>query len=199
MKALTLWQPYASLAIAGIKKYETRPWATSYRGPLAIHAAKLRDDELIDRIGLPEFNRLDAICCDHGLGHIYSVPRGVVLGTVELVDCGRISPVHDTIVNDQGFSCGRITSVERSLGDYTPGRYAWQLANPTRFEMPIPARGQQGLWNWDECSACTFESRVIDCDICPMFPASADVPMWTVCSGVCEGCVDQGECPEAEK
>ena len=40
MKAITLWQPWASLIACGAKKYETRSWATRYRGPIAIHAAK---------------------------------------------------------------------------------------------------------------------------------------------------------------
>lgn len=39
MKALTLHQPWASLIAVGAKKIETRSWSTSYRGPLAIHAA----------------------------------------------------------------------------------------------------------------------------------------------------------------
>ena len=39
MKALTIWQPWASLLVSGQKKYETRSWATTYRGPIAIHAA----------------------------------------------------------------------------------------------------------------------------------------------------------------
>ena len=44
MKALTLHQPWASLIAIGAKKIETRSWATSYRGPLAIHAAVRKPD-----------------------------------------------------------------------------------------------------------------------------------------------------------
>ena len=40
MKAITIWQPWASLLVSGRKRYETRSWATSYRGPIAIHAAR---------------------------------------------------------------------------------------------------------------------------------------------------------------
>ena len=40
MKALTLTQPWATLVAIGAKRIETRSWRTSYRGPLAIHAAK---------------------------------------------------------------------------------------------------------------------------------------------------------------
>lgn len=35
MKAQTLWQPWASLVAEGLKRVETRCWATKYRGPLA--------------------------------------------------------------------------------------------------------------------------------------------------------------------
>ena len=33
--------------------------------------------------------------------------------------------------------------------DYSPGRFAWVLQNPEMFDHPIPARGNQGWWNWD--------------------------------------------------
>lgn len=39
IKALTVWQPWASLIAHGVKVFETRSWATKWRGPLAIHAA----------------------------------------------------------------------------------------------------------------------------------------------------------------
>jgi len=38
MKALTIFQPYAALIVAGIKDIENRSWSTSYRGSLLIHA-----------------------------------------------------------------------------------------------------------------------------------------------------------------
>lgn len=36
MKALTIWQPWASLIARGVKQYETRSWPTKYRGPIAM-------------------------------------------------------------------------------------------------------------------------------------------------------------------
>uniref|UniRef100_A0A6M3J354 ASCH domain-containing protein n=1 Tax=viral metagenome TaxID=1070528 RepID=A0A6M3J354_9ZZZZ len=33
MKAISLWQPWASAMALGWKKIETRSWGTSYRGP----------------------------------------------------------------------------------------------------------------------------------------------------------------------
>ena len=40
MKALTVWEPWASLMACGRKNIETRSWPTNYRGPLLICAAK---------------------------------------------------------------------------------------------------------------------------------------------------------------
>lgn len=39
MKALTLWQPWATLVAMEVKKIETRCWSTKYRGEIAIHSA----------------------------------------------------------------------------------------------------------------------------------------------------------------
>lgn len=44
MKAITIWQPWASAIAHGLKGIETRSWGTKYRGLLAIHAAKLEMD-----------------------------------------------------------------------------------------------------------------------------------------------------------
>ena len=67
------------------------------------------------------------------------LPLGAVVGTVEIVDCVPVEEIADTL-----------TERERALGDFSPGRFAWVLRNPVMFEKPIPARGQQGWWNWEE-------------------------------------------------
>ena len=42
-----------------------------------------------------------------------------------------------------------ITEKEIALGDWTPGRYAWELANVKPLPRPIPVKGKQGLWNFE--------------------------------------------------
>jgi len=61
-----------------------------------------------------------------------------VVAIVDLVDCRLI-----TKDNSPG-------EPEHNLGDYTPGRYAWYLANVRRVHPPLPARGRQGLWDWPQ-------------------------------------------------
>lgn len=131
MKALSLWQPWATLIAIGAKQYETRSWATAYRGPLVIHAAK--SNEGLACISQPPF-RL-ALAGQHW-NHVNDIPRGVALCIVDLVDCIRTEKLHSYL-----------SEQERAFGDYSDGRYAWSLINVRPFNAPIPMRGAQGLFD----------------------------------------------------
>ncbi|WP_253299501.1 hypothetical protein [Paenibacillus barcinonensis] len=43
---------------------------------------------------------------------------------------------------------------EYHFGDYSDGRFAWQLDDVVQLQEPIPAKGQLGLWNWEDTSSC---------------------------------------------
>lgn len=127
MKAISLWQPWASLWACGRKTYETRHWETSHRGPLAIHAAQKicvdLDDDLI------------AILEDEFGGHwARELPRGAVIAYGDLVNCISTDRLH-------------VDPEERAQGNFTPGRYAWDIANRTLLDRPIPSRGHQAIFD----------------------------------------------------
>ncbi|MFH2071903.1 MAG: ASCH domain-containing protein [Actinomycetota bacterium] len=104
MKALTIRQPYASAVIYAGKDVENRTWRTKYRGELWIHAG------LTSNQSDPDLPRSDL--------------RGVMLGTVELVD----------VVTD-------------STSEWAEeGMFHWLLRNPMCLYRPIKMRGRQGLW-----------------------------------------------------
>lgn len=134
MKAFTAYQPYAHAIVAGLKQYETRPRRTNIRGRVAVHAGRL--DEVHATKSLS--NR-DFWAVMEAIGGKTDLPRGAVVGTVEIVDCVPVEELAD-----------KLNPLEKVLGDYSPGRFAWVLKNPVMFDTPIPARGQQGWWNWDE-------------------------------------------------
>lgn len=127
MKALTIWQPWASLIISGHKRVENRRWLTHYRGPLAIHAARQVDPEA------------DDILSAAGVTPPADAPRGVILGVVDVVDVVRFGS------RLPGFD-------EYNLGPdlFAWGPYCWILRNPRPLATPIPARGQPGLWDFRE-------------------------------------------------
>lgn len=141
VKALSLWQPWASLIAVGEKQIETRSWATNYRGPLVIHAARKwsADLEMLCH-GHPFYGALRQIAPNGIMPPAFQqlLPFGVALCVVDLRAVHRTDLVVDSI-----------SSKELAFGDYTPGRYAWILANVRLFPEPIPWHGAQGLWNWN--------------------------------------------------
>lgn len=111
LPALTIKQPWAQLIMLGIKDIENRTWATEYRGPIFIHAGQKWDSD--------PWPVESGLTIDEDL-----VPRGMILGTVDLVD----------IVKD-------------SVSPWAlPFQYHWVIKNPSLLSAPVPWRGQMGLW-----------------------------------------------------
>lgn len=144
MKALTIWQPWAELIILGHKTMETRGWKPYYSDRrIAIHAAAYKRlpheiyMEIAAAIGIPpeRYNGSWLYYIEH---RIPAESFGAVIGTATI---GRVLTSSEAV---------KVISLkEMALGDYSPRRYAWELTDVQAFEKPIPARGQQGLWEWD--------------------------------------------------
>ena len=165
MKAITLTQPWASLVALGAKKIETRSWPTKYRGPLAIHAGAgpgslgwMQMQHLCRNVE-PFKSTLAHLLNDRHPADV--LPLGAIVATCELVDCVQTWPrwaaVEPWFTATQGGQYWHVPPAEggreRAFGDYTPGRYAWLLADVRPLATPIPARGALGLWNWNELPA----------------------------------------------
>lgn len=130
MKAITIYQPWASLIALGEKEYETRGWAVRWTGELAIHAGKRRDQEVEADFNLLEVRTAFA---RHGIFSIDQLPFGAVICITHHNGC---IPVES------------IPPRRRRFGNYAPGRYGWEETNVRVFDTPIPAIGQQGVWDW---------------------------------------------------
>ena len=154
MRALTLTQPWASLVAIGAKRIETRSWRTAYRGCLAIHAAK----------GFPRWakNTADGLRFAEELGP-GPLPLGVVIAECRLISCipTRELQSNGVIPVDYLAGCGDfyMSDSERLFGDFTPGRWAWLLADMKPLAQPIPAKGAQGLWEWTGTQDANSGSR----------------------------------------
>lgn len=143
MKALTLWQPWASLIALGEKRIETRCWETKYRGDLAIHAAAKLPPKWLgaSRLSDPFNDELaDVLMCrrDAVDAKVRALPYGAVVCIVQLVGIEQTQHVREFI-----------SERERVFGNYEEGRFAWNLKVTEAFDTPIPAKGNRMLWNWE--------------------------------------------------
>lgn len=144
MKAITICQPWATAIAIGAKTVETRSWATDYRGPIAIHAAKSCDflDFIIDD------ETWAGVLHQHmgqTLGSIF--PLGSFVATAELVSCRRVEDIDPDFLDEKRQHEGsRFSWTERELGNYARRRYGWILDNVRPLPEPVPYRGRQGLF-----------------------------------------------------
>ena len=139
MRAISLWQPWATLWLLSDpdeKVFETRSWYTSYRGELLVHAAKKRDGEVREFLqarGVHE--RLAA----HGLT-VADLNYGALIGKVRLIGCCQM--------RNMLSAYQALSERELSFGNWEPERYAWErAARPVLFRKPIRYCGSQGLFD----------------------------------------------------
>jgi hypothetical protein len=146
MKALTIWQPWATLIMAGAKPVEWRGWPCPQyvRGQrIAIHAGQrpVKPHEIADiiaRIDDAETSLVGEIARPLLTSvHRLSWPLSSVLGTAII---GEPIPVMDWLRDHApGF-------LDSDRIDHS--KWAWPLREIERFDIPVPARGAQGFWNW---------------------------------------------------
>jgi len=142
MRALTIIQPWASLIAMGVKHMETRSFDTKFRGHVAIHAGKTWPCRMGE---VAQFGAFDVERDKAGLllrGGLLSWPYRLPMGAVVAV--GDLFQTRSTTNSEH---CP--DNLERSLGDHSPGRYAWSITSISRLPEPIPTRGMQGFWEWD--------------------------------------------------
>jgi hypothetical protein len=156
MKAITIWQPYASLIVGWpridadvVKRVENRTWPTRYRGPLLIHAGISSKWHSTWDGPRPE-----------------KMPTGVILGRVDLVGCQSIEELR------RAPDKSPIGWVKHHI--HASGPYCFILRRPRRLVQPIPYRGQQAIFEVpDELLAAVEwepQCRVCGCtelDACP--------------------------------
>jgi phage N-6-adenine-methyltransferase len=127
-KAISLWQPWASLISLGLKHYETRSWNTKYRGKLLICATASNSKErneylkIKDKLQLPPWETFTHGCA--------------------LVLCDLV----DSIEMTESF-IGQQSQTEILCGDWQVGRFAWKLENIQLLAQPFAVKGKQGFFS----------------------------------------------------
>lgn len=142
IRMLTLWQSWASLIPAGVKRFETRSWGTKYRGWLAIHAAKKPSFLVQIPRGLLTNEQIQAVQI------MYPLPHGGIVAICKLLDClemwdsGVFGPLMPP--SRRGVDIAYISTLEKAVGDWKEGRFAWVLESVQPLK-PIWCNGGQGL------------------------------------------------------
>jgi hypothetical protein len=128
----------------GAKKIETRSWYTTYRGWIAIHAAKKWNKDL------------EGICFEEPYKSVLEMKRPNMAGCFyyedalkEILPLGAIVAVAklDACIQMNSVNIPDKTSNERQFGDYRLGRFMWRTSDVIKLAVPILYRGQQGIFD----------------------------------------------------
>lgn len=150
MKALTLWQPWASLVIEGCKPFEFRGWRApqSIIGQrIVIHAAarKIEHGEVFFLLNDLEAGGINAAeTCLRPIDQAIEVlrrgswPLGSGLGTA------IVGQPRNGIEIAEEFGVPRANDSDRDQH----ANWGWPMLEIERWPEPVPVRGAQGLWNW---------------------------------------------------
>lgn len=161
MKALTIWQPWASLIIAGAKPYEFRGWRAprSLIGQrIVIHAAARKIDreeacsiyKIIEHRDVSDAmkNYAAETCLKPGkalpiLGRAWMpyrlpLPMACGIGTAVLGE-----PRNGLEIAEE-FGVQRANDSDRD----EHANWGWPMLDIEQWDEPIPMRGKQGFWNW---------------------------------------------------
>jgi hypothetical protein len=158
MKALTLWQPWASLVVAGAKPYEFRGWrppASIVGQRIVIHAAARKIDT--EKVGDMLFALAMRERCDrigHAAAELCLVPELAipVINAALLGELPMSAGLGTAIVGEPRlgtdiaveFGVPRANDSDRDQH----ANWGWPMLEIDRWPEPVPMRGAQGLWTW---------------------------------------------------
>lgn len=126
-RAVTVRQPYAQCIASGRKLIENRGRPTSYRGPIAIHAAQAEH---------PRGKTDPRVIALYGVDPAVDMPRGAVVGVAELVDC------HPAENRAPGRTCCEPWGEPTYKGGHC---FHYVLDQAVLLVRPVPARGSLTL------------------------------------------------------
>lgn len=159
-RAISVHQPWASLIAGGFKTLETRTWIPPFIGEIAIHAVAAIPNYAWEMVAN---NRMftEALQAMGHDGTMQDLPLGAVIALATIEAAGVV----DHLSMDHNFSgtlywrdyrlqesqrrVTRLSPRELAFGDFAVGRSIWELRDVRPLPIPIPARGRQGIWNWE--------------------------------------------------
>jgi hypothetical protein len=149
IRVLSVKQPWASLIVLGLKRFEARRWPPRWRGRIAIHASGspipkvqwdvlCEDDEVreaLARVGLREY------------ADVKSLPTSAIVGAVT---------VSDARVTDD-WTMEECTELDAALSSSAMDMILWRLESPREFGPIAGIHGKLKLWTLDGAHAAKVQ------------------------------------------
>lgn len=152
-KVLSIRQPWASMIVRGLKRFEIRTWQTSYRGQLIIHASSATPTKAFAEEAFEEYPELGELMERVGISSLEglrALPRSSIVGVVTLSDIFDAEQVQSKSTVDDATI----------MGGLDDDSYYWLLTNAIEIEPVSGVNGKLNLWELDEAVEKAVLKRV---------------------------------------
>jgi hypothetical protein len=145
IRILSVKQPWATLIVRGVKRFEARSWPPRWRGRIAIHASSTPipraawEDLVSDTLVREALAHV-------GLAHyrdVQALPRSAVVGAATVEDA--------RIVLD--WSAEELLDLDAALSSGFPPEILWRLTEPFEFAPITGVDGKLNLWTLEGAPA----------------------------------------------
>lgn len=137
MKAFSLYQPFATLAVYGFKRNFS--YSRRMRKPirkLAIHAATKPHPRAEEFCNRKTFR--DALA-QLGFDDPDDMPRGAIVGWVDILGNVERARITDSELKEY-----------MKFADFEPAKWLWLMGNPIALRAPIQMRGRPAVFDVDD-------------------------------------------------
>lgn len=138
MRTLSVRQPFASLLVHGVKRFEARSWSLPARGWYLIHASQRRDVGLTEAIiGYPIVRRrIRAAVRKTGLDPD-EWPTSALVGAVFFANDRPVTPA----------VVAKLAAADDVLIGFAETGLLWHATEWHAFDRSIPVAGRLGIWS----------------------------------------------------
>jgi hypothetical protein len=139
IRVLSIKQPWATLIVRGVKRFEARTWPPRWRGRIAIHASSSTISKKEWKELLADAEAREALAtaglCDHA--DVQALPKSAIVGAAS-VEEARIS---------LAWPLEECTALDRELSSWWPSMILWRLVEPVEFTPITGVNGRLNLWS----------------------------------------------------
>lgn len=138
VRVLSLKQPWASLVVRGVKRFESREWPPGWRGRIAIHACAcvVSESQWNTIMSDPAVHSAASSVGVRTYADALQLPRSAVVGSARVDDVRVLADWGDAEINE----------VDMTLSSWWSSDILWRFSDPEECESLGPIEAMPKLW-----------------------------------------------------
>lgn len=151
VRVLSVKQPWATLIVRGVKRFEARTWPPRWRGRIAIHASStpIRRSAWLELVADAEVQETLARAGLSSYADVQALPKSAIVGAAKVADARIVL----------AWTPEELRDVDAALSSGFPPDILWRLTEPAEFTPITGVDGKLNLWTLTGAAATEVRRR----------------------------------------